>query len=259
MLMPRSARRLIARAATLGALSALTSACGGLGPGDLVAYAVAIEESRPSSECYAGGEIPDSIKDDRTTLRDGAVFVLYVAGDEEALLDIGGAVLTGTIDGDDYAFSGSDTDVEYGSGALIYDSDHDGMEDSMDSFVDADMDNLDDNTTDDLVDVDNDGSDDRFGDTVDIDMDGQDDRYVDVPSDTKYTQTSRIVINMTVDGDTISGEAQRILSQECSGSQCPMDYAASCTVGTSFKGVEVEDPEVSIGGGADLDGPTPTP
>ena len=253
MLMPRSARSLIARAAALGALGALTSACGGLGPGDLVAYTVAVEEIRPSADCYPGGEIPDNIKDDRTTLRNGAIFVLYIAGDEEALLDTGGTVLTGTIDGDAYGFSGTITDVDYPPGTIIIDSDRDGIDDDIDTFVDADGDNLEDDI-DDVVDVDADGFDDRFGDIVDVNMDGLDDREVELPSDTKFTRKDRIVLNMTVDGDTMSGEAEITTTNECTGSLCSPTYGTSCTDSTSFKGVEVEDPNVSIGGGGALGG-----
>jgi len=222
--------------------------CGGLGPGDYVTYRVAFDDTRPAASCYPGDEIPTSIKDDKTTFRNGSTFLIYIASDEEALLDTGDVVLNGSIDGDSYSFSGKVTDVEYPPGQTILDSDHDGIEDFQDPLVDADNDGLDDQNTDPMVDVDNDGLDDRGQDTiVDANNDGEDDRYVEIPSGIKFIDTLSLTIDMTVDGSAVTGTSKSKTAQSCEGATCPLEYDVSCTRTTDFKGVEIEETEPDFG------------
>ena len=226
--------------------------CGGLGPGDYVTYRVAYDDTRPAASCYPGEEIPTSIKDDKTTFRSGATFIIYIASDEEALLDTGGLVLNGSIDGDSYSFSGKITDIEYPAGDVIMDADHDGIEDIEDPVIDADADGLDDQLDDPLVDVDNDGLDDRGqDDLVDANNDGDDDRYTEIPSDTKFTATQTLTIEMAVDGSAVTGTSKNKTAQTCEGSLCTVDYDVSCTRTSEFKGVEIEETDPNFGSQSD--------
>lgn len=263
MLTPRSARRLLARATILGALTALTSACGGLGPGDSVYYRVAFDALKAGAECFPNDQIPESIKDDVNSFRSGTTLILYVAGDEEALLDVNGQVLSGSIDSDTYEFSGTEIDVDYPPGQTILDSDGDGLEDGVnDPLVDADMDGLaDDLATDMMVDTDADMLDDRIDDPlVDANMDGEDDRYREVgASALKFIETDSTNVSMTVDGDTVSGTVRIANSDTCEGTTCPMDYDTSCSYSTTFKGIEVEDVDLAIGSDGAQQPPAPGP
>ncbi|EYF07743.1 hypothetical protein [Chondromyces apiculatus] len=234
MLTPRNSRRLIAHASLIGALSTMTAACGGLGPGDYVGYRVATSEVKPGSDCFPGDEIPDSIKDDTTTFRNGSTFLLYVASDEEALLDTGAQVLAGTIDGDTFRFSGTNTNVEYPPGTTYYDADGDGIPDNEDPSVDP------------TIDTDNDGYPDYADEEVDVNNDGVDDRIREMPSGLKYTTTSSVTITMTIDGSAVDGDIATSLKNACSGATCPEDYDTSCGYSSSFKGIEVEDVDISI-------------
>lgn len=265
MLSSRSACRLLARATVLGALTALTSACGGLGPGDSLIFRVAFDEVKQGADCFPGGEIPESIRDDTSNFRNGATLILYVAGDEEALLDISGEVLSGKVDGDNFEFSGTRVDVYYPPGTRIMDANGNGTEDSMEPNLDVDADGVLD-SSDPTVDRDNDGLDDRSeftDDLVDLNMDGEDDRFREIPSGITMTDTRSLNISMTVDGSTVSGAARTAAVQECATTlptaMCPEDYNTSCSYSTSFKGIEVEDANLAIGSGSPIDEPTPDP
>jgi hypothetical protein len=249
MLTPKIIRAL-AGGASMAASLLGSAGCGGLGPGDYVTYRVAFESTKPSADCYADGEIPTDIKDDKNTFRDGSTIILYVAGDEEALLDTGDRVLAGSIDDDTYSFSGKETDINYPPGETYLDADHDGLDDEdNDPFVDADADGYDDYQEDfDGVDLDNDGLDDRFEDSfVDVNNDGEDDRIVELPGDTTITGIRSLAIEMTVDGSTVTGTSKQRQSQTCVGPLCALDYDASCTITTEFKGVEIEETDPGFG------------
>jgi hypothetical protein len=246
MLNQRSARALLA--STIAAAALLGAGCT-LGPGGYLAYRVAFNEEDKPASCYPGGDIPQSTKEDKTTFLSGSTFLIYVASEEDVLLDTGDVVLTGSFLDTQYNFSGKTTDVEYTPSTVILDSDHDGIKDSDDPFIDADHDNLDDQQNDDVVDTDNDGADDRFQDNlVDANGDGEDDRQVEVPSTTKYITTVAVAIDFVADGKTISGTRTSELSLTCKGPECPPDYKASCTTSADFVGVRIEAVETDFGG-----------
>lgn len=246
MLFRRSSLALLAPLALAGALLG-AAGCGGISAGDHVFYRVALDASKSEASCYTKNMIPDSVKDDASTLRGGSTFVLYITGDDEAELDTGGIVIPGAATDTGYKFTGDSVDVEYLPGMTIVDSDHDGIDDSTDMMVDADKDGVDDKT-DTSVDTDMDGKDDRFEDNlVDADMDGQDDRQVTLPSGTKFTTSTTITVDMTIDGASISGTVTSVAAHKCEGSICTKDLDSSCTRTTDFKGVEIEQASVSLG------------
>jgi len=77
------------------------------------------------------------------------------------------------------------------------------------------------------------------------------------PNDTnvlKITQTTTVTIDMTVDGDTISGTSKTVTDQKCEGTACPMDFAKSCTRTGSYKGVELDEVDVALSGGSSSGG-----
>ncbi|AKT40262.1 hypothetical protein [Chondromyces crocatus] len=246
MLTPRNLRRALGRATLLGSLAAVTASCGGLGPGDYVGYRVASSEAKLDASCYPGGKIPDAIKDDTTTFRTGATFLLYIASDEEAFLDTGTRVIAGTVDGDNFNFSGTRTDVEYPPGQTIFDSDGNGIDDDQQTFVDADRDGLNDKTEDPQVDVNGDGIDDRTQ-VIDEDGDGIDDRRVDLPSGIKFISSSTVTVTLAIDGSAVVGDVKTTIKNECTGATCPLNYDSSCSNSASFKGVEIDDVDISIG------------
>lgn len=239
--------------ALLGALtlgSALLGAVGcggGLSTGDHVFYWVAVDAAKPEAACYPDMKIPDSLKDDVTTIQGRSTFALYITGDKVAELDTGTAVLSGTETDTGYSFQGDTTNVEYPPGKTITDADHDGTDDAIDTMIDADHDGIDDKT-DMSVDTDKDGQDDRFEDTlVDADMDGKDDRQVEVPSGIKLTSSTTITIDLTIDGDTVAGTATSVTATSCDGKDCPKNYATSCTQTSAFSGIKIEQTEVHVG------------
>ncbi len=247
MLSRRTLRTLLAGAALSATSLVGLAGCGGLGVGDYRFYRVALDETVADASCYADNTIPDDIKDDFSTLRGTGTFILYVAGDEEPLLDTGDLVLGGAATDTGYSFSGDDVDISYPPGTSFVDSDHDGIDDQNDPMVDADNDGLDDKTSDPDVDVDMDGLDDRFQDNlVDANMDGIDDNIVNVPSGTKFIKSSTITITMDIDGSAATGTVKVVTEQKCEGNNCPMDYAKSCTRTTAYKGIEVDDATVDI-------------
>lgn len=220
---------------------------GGLSTGDHAFYWVALEAAKPEASCYSDKKIPDSVKDDITTVRGRSTFVLYVTADDVAELDTGMAVLAGVVTETGYTFSGDTVDVDYPAGVKILDADKDGIADNVDMMIDADKDTIDDSTDPD-VDTDIDGFDDRGGQDplVDANNDGKDDRYTEIPSGTKFTTKTSITIDMVIDGATISGTVTGLGAKTCEGKDCPKDYATSCTRTSPFTGVEIEQTEVHV-------------
>ena len=209
-------------------------------------YWVAVEAAKPEASCYAQ-EDPRLVKDDSTTVQGRATFALYITGDKVAELDTGSAVFPGAETDNGYTFEGDTVNVEYPPGKTITDADHDGTDDSVDTLIDADHDGIDDKTDMD-VDTDKDGKDDRFeDDIVDADDDGKDDRQVSVPSGIKLTSSSTITIELTIDGDTVSGATTTVVTTACEGKDCPKDYATSCTQTNSFSGIQIDQTEVHVG------------
>ncbi len=156
-----------------GTLLGAAGCGGGLSTGDHAFYWVSIESAPPEASCYADNKIPDSIKDDITSVRGRSTFVLYITADGVAQLDTGAVVLAGTETDAGYSFKGETVDVEYPPGMKILDADKDGIDDTMDTAIDADKDGIDDQA-DPSVDTDMDGQDDRGQDPlVDADMDGR--------------------------------------------------------------------------------------
>lgn len=240
-----------------------TVACGGLGAGDYEVYRVAFSRQVLGQDCFDGDALPDSIREDSTTIRQGSTFVLYFDRDDTPLLDSGAWVLSGEGDGDEYSFSGNDTDVEFPPGIIVFDSDGDGLDDQNgeDPFVDADGDSLDDQLDDPEVDTDMDGLDDRFQDNlVDADGDGEDDRIVELEAGYKFITVEQINVDLTLDGDVVSGTVTSSTNSSCQGDGCPEDFGGTCTVTTNFDGVRVEDESASFGTGNSVpSSPSPTP
>jgi hypothetical protein len=66
----------------------------------------------------------------------------------------------------------------------------------------------------------------------------------------KTTATTQIDITLTIDGKTVTGTTKTVTSSKCEGSACPPDFnTQSCTKTNNFKGVEIEDAEVTVGNG----------
>lgn len=232
----------------LGCTLLTAAGCGGgLSTGEHAFYWVAVEPAKQEASCYPGDKIPDSVKDDVTTLRAHTTFVLYRPADDVAELDIGKAVLVGTETDTGYIFKGDTVDVEYPPGSKILDADRDGTADDVDTVIDADKDGVDDKTDLD-VDTDMDGLDDRLGQDplVDADNDGKDDRFTEIPSGIKFTTTSSLTVDLVIDGTTLAGTSTTLLSKTCEGKDCPKDYATSCTQTSSFSGVQIEQTEVHV-------------
>jgi hypothetical protein len=231
----------------LGATLLGTAGCGGgVSTGDHMFYWIALEAAKPEAACYADKKIPDAIKDDITSVRSRGTFVLYITGDGTAELDTGAAVLDGTATDAGYSFTGETVNVEYPPGKTILDADHDGVDDATDPVIDADGDGIDD-TKDVDVDTDADGLDDRTQDNlVDADMDGKDDRMATLPSGIKFTTTTSITVDLTIDDKSVSGSVTSVGSLKCDGMLCPKNFAATCTQTSPFTGVQVDQTEVHV-------------
>lgn len=241
---PRSLA-LIAPLALAGSLLG-AAGCGGISTGDHVFYRVAVDAAKKNAGCYPDKIIPENEKDDSTTLRGGATFILYLPADGDVELDTGAVVLSGAASDTGYLFTGNDVNVEHLPGMTITDADHDGIDDATDPKVDADKDGFDDKT-DTVVDTDADGLDDRFMDNVvDVNKDGKDDRMVVIPG-TKVITTTTITVSMKVDGSTVSGTSTTIADTKCSGALCAMFASTSCTTTSAFKGVEVDEAAIQLG------------
>jgi hypothetical protein len=163
------------------ALAGLSMGCDSLGPGDYVIYRVAIAEGDQSDGCYFPlDDPPPNVKNDSSTLRSSANFILYAGADESYYLDLGQTTLEGTVDSDTYSFSGKIVDVEY-------------------TLPDGDGD--------------------------------------------KLTTTVTTSVNMTVDGNAVSGSLSVKTSFSCKGSTCG-DKIPSCTVTNDFVGSEIDEIEL---------------
>jgi hypothetical protein len=256
--------RTLASAAVLSAAFVGLVGCNGnLSEGDYKAYRVAFEATDMGDDCYAGAAIPDSIRDDHTTFQNADTFIVYMSNDQDVMLDTGDVVLAGDGDeSDGYEFRGEAVDVEVPAGTTMLDSDHDGIDDSVDTFIDSDHDNIADNDTtlDVMVDVDNDQLDDRFEDNiVDANNDGEDDRYVDVPAPYKYIYTTNTSVIMDVTGDLVDGEVKTVVTRACQGNGCPTGFANSCTTTAPFQGVQIHNADVSLTPGQGSGGPAMDP
>jgi hypothetical protein len=116
---------------TLACAAVLTAAFGGLtgcnsnlGEGDYKAYRVAFQSTEMGTDCWAGTEIPESIREDRTTFQNADTFIVYMSYEKDVMLDTGDLVLTG--EGDEklgYEFKGEAVDVDIPAGTTILDSD----------------------------------------------------------------------------------------------------------------------------------------
>jgi len=225
-------------------------ACDGMQEGDYTVYRISYEPTEASASCYDGVDLGPSVTEDSTDLQRAATFILYIGADDTPMLDTGAVVLEGEDNGDDsYTFKGVTKDVEVASDGYIMDSDHDGLDDFEDDpMVDADGDNVNDYYDDDFVDVDGDGLDDRYDDElVDLDGDGLDDRLVEKWADAKYVATTKITIELAIDGELVSGDTKQISTTTCVGLECEADFASSCTLTNDFQGVEIEEADINIG------------
>lgn len=116
MLNLRSARSLLSPIAMVSVFFGVAGC--GLGPGDHVFYRVASEAAVSDKSCFQNGTIPDSIKDDSSTVLGGSTVVLYITGDKLAELDTGSLVLEGDKADKGYRFNGQTVDVSYPANGL---------------------------------------------------------------------------------------------------------------------------------------------
>lgn len=258
MLDRRDVRALSARAALLASLAGVAS-CGGLSAGDYAVYRVALEASEQAPGCFPDDRPILAEKYDATTFRNGQTLLLYLPTDEEAVLDTGGLVLKGSTEDVPYTFEGRSEDVEFPFRDMVTDADQDGISDDVDLFVDADKDGDDDTdaTSDRDVDTDGDKRDDRDETEdpfVDADNDGDEDRFREIVSDTRMISALRVNITMTIDGPTVSGVVTRTTEETCDGDLCPPHVDVPCIDVQRYRGVEVDEADLTFGVGAQ---PTP--
>ncbi|WP_437971225.1 hypothetical protein WMF04_18855 [Sorangium sp. So ce260] len=254
MLDRRDVRTISARAALLASLAGVAS-CGGLSAGDYAVYRVALEASEQAPGCFPGDRPILAEEYDATTFRDGQTLLLYLPTDDEAVLDTGGLVLKGSTKDDPYTFEGRSEDIEFPFRDMVTDADQDGISDDVDLFVDADKDGDDDTdtTSDRVVDTDGDKRDDRDeleDPFVDADNDGDEDRFREIVGGTRMISTLRVHITLRVDGATVSGDVTRTTEETCDGDLCPPHVDAPCVDVQRFRGVEVDDPDLGFGVGA---------
>jgi hypothetical protein len=221
--------------------------------GDYKVFRVAFANSTPDASCYSNGEIPMSVVEDSTSLRAGGTFIMYATEEGGMYLDTGDMVLAGELDVDVYEFKGKVVDVEFPSGTIIYDSDHDGIDDSEDDFIDTNQNGVEDNLEE-FVDVDLDGLDDRFEDSlVDANGDGIDDGIVEIGAGYKFKDTRDYRMDITIVDGVVTGETKTVIKTVCEGTGCPLNYGASCTVNGEFEGVVIDDAQVDVSLGAPTD------
>lgn len=79
------------------------------------------------------------------------------------------------------------------------------------------------------------------GETVNVEYNGNAAR--------KFTTTTKVTINLKIDGDTVTGDSTTVTTAECEGADCPSDLPRTCTEKSSFNGVEVDDAEVVVSNG----------
>lgn len=66
----------------------------------------------------------------------------------------------------------------------------------------------------------------------------------------KTTATTDVTVNLTIDGSTITGDSTTVTSSKCEGAACPMNFTAkNCTSTGSFKGVEIDEGQVTVSAG----------
>jgi hypothetical protein len=222
-------------------------------PGDYSVFRIAsVDAGKQTGDC--GTVDPNPTSTHKTTFRAGSTFLAYgistTTGDD-LYLDIGGEVLPGELQADgSYQFRGVTTDTQVTGGKTIFDSDHDGIDDNVDTMVDADGDGIDDKQQDPMVDVDGDGIDDRGADNlVDLDGDGLDDREVVLPGDTTITSVSTLTITFTPADKAIAGTGVTNVKTSCDGKCTAFDEASlgiNCTTSTAFVGIQIGDASVSV-------------
>jgi len=110
MLTRRSARIVLCPIA-MGAAVLGVAGCGGISAGDHIFYRLAFEATDSSPGCFPNEMIPDSVKDDTTSVRGGATFIVYAPSNEDLSLDTGSMVLDGEVTDTGYQFSGTTVDV----------------------------------------------------------------------------------------------------------------------------------------------------
>lgn len=232
----------------LGAFGLVTAAvaagCGGVGAGDYVVYRVAFTEPVSTGDCA-----PTVDDGDSSNLRDSGTFVIYGAGDaDELFLDLGTVVLPGAATDEGYDFAGQTVDRQDFGGQTIFDSDHDGLDDTNgdDMLVDSDNDGLEDTNGDDMdVDVDMDGEHDVFQDNlVDVNNDGEDDRIVTTGGDTGI-ETLAYTVSLVVDGANVTGTQVVKSTFKCEGT-CTGFTDQTCTATNTFVGVEIDETSVDV-------------
>ncbi|KYF47434.1 hypothetical protein BE08_41985 [Sorangium cellulosum] len=231
------------------------ASCGGLSAGDYAVYRIAVEASDESTGCFPDDRPPLAEAYDATTFRSGQTLLLYLTSDDEAMLDIGGLVLSGSTKDDPYTFAGVAEDVDFPFSAMVTDADRDGIADDIDPFVDADKDGDEDTdmSTDREVDTDGDSRDDRGAQEdafVDADNDGEEDRFGRIVGDTRVVSTLRVDVTMTVDGSTVSGVVTRTTTEACEGDLCPTHVDAPCVDVQRFRGVEIDGADLTLGADA---------
>jgi hypothetical protein len=244
------ARRFSLLAVLLGSAALSLSAAGCSTPveeGDYRLLRVAYADVQRDASCFAKGEVPKEIKDDKSSFRTGGTLVLYRGPDETYYLDAETVVMEGTRDGDTFTFSGESVDVDYQNGTpavVILDTDHDGVADFMDDSIDADKDGIDDEYMDDLVDLDNDGEDDRFDDDeVDLDKDGLDDRFTEIEPEKdgdRVTTATTDTLSFKLSGSDVAGSSESSITVTCTGATCPEELPV-CKTNVTFVGTLIED------------------
>ena len=118
--------------AALGGLLCL-SACDDIAPGEYAVYRVGFNQASLGSDCYADGEIPESIANDSSTFLSAGTIILYRAPDGGVYMDNGAVVLNGTDLGKgSFTFAGQSVDVEkfegYGGYTTYYGSTYGGVD-----------------------------------------------------------------------------------------------------------------------------------
>ena len=90
-------------------------------PGQYVIIRLANAELTQSASCYPDNMVPDSLKDDRTTLSTGASIAIFAADSETYYLELaeGAVSIEGSRDGKDYSFLGEEADVEENSTTTV--------------------------------------------------------------------------------------------------------------------------------------------
>lgn len=94
------------------ALSTALCACT-VAPGDYVIIRLASATPEQSTSCYPNMVIPEGEAEDSTNFRTGGSIAVYAVDAETVYLEYDVLSIEGTRDGKDYAFSGTDVDVEY--------------------------------------------------------------------------------------------------------------------------------------------------